>query len=347
MRVIQVAHRFPPHPGGIEYHVMELSEFLVERGVEVLVLTTTPEPYPGNLPFRVYRFKPLAEPLRNPISFKLVLQFRKLARESIAHLHSPYTFSTLLTYPFAEKAVITLHGRPYYGGVFRYLAKVHEKVSITLTKGAHFISLTELGASYLKAMGIPEERIHVIPNFVNIERLQSLAKGVEGGHAYDLLYVGGLVEAKGLDQLVRDLSELEMSLAIIGKGPLREKLEELAKGLGVRVHFLGALPREKVIRAYLSARAVILPSRSEGFPTVVLEALSLGRPVILSDIEVHRRLFKDVALLYRPGNPSSLKEAILSLDSFSPEKAVKFVKENYDIRVVGSRVLSLYKSIWE
>ncbi len=347
MRVVQVSHKFPPHPGGIEYHVMKLSEYLSSQGIEVIVLTTTPNPCHKRLPFRVYRFKPLVEPLRNPLSFKLAIKFRELSKDAIAHLHSPYTFSTLLTYPLSEKAVITLHGRPYYKGIAGLFAKVHERVSLILTRGAHFIALTEIDASYLSNMGIPKERVHVIPNFVDVEELKFLSEGVEFNPRYDLIYVGGLVEAKGIDQLIIDVSKIGISLAIVGDGPLRSKLEGLASRLGANVHFLGRLPREKVIPMYSSSRAVILPSRSEGFPTVVLEALALGKPTILSDISVHRHLFGEVAVFYRPGDPSSLREALSLIETFSPEKASKFVSSKYDIRVVGPRLISLYRSLDE
>ncbi len=339
--------------------MQKLSFFLASRGNDVIVLTTSEqggESLEGGV--TVVRFRPVAEPLRNPLSMRLPLAFRRMAGNAdVVHMHSPYTFTTLLSYPFSrkERTVITLHGRPYYAGPAALAAKIHERISFLLLRGAGaFVALTELDVSYMESMGIPRERIRVIPNFVDVRELEAWGREVdpvEKEREIQLLYVGGFVEAKGLDQLLldlRSLPDLDVGLWMIGGGPLEGRLRRLAGGMGVR--FLGRKSRRDLIPYFKGADALILPSRSEGFPTVVLEAAALGTPIILSDIPVHRQLFEGMALFFTPKNPGTLRQALDRLVAGVEdlvERAKKVVRDRYDLRVVGEDILRLYSELAE
>jgi glycosyltransferase involved in cell wall biosynthesis len=112
-------------------------------------------------------------------------------------------------------------------------------------------------------------------------------------HEKVILYLGRLVEIKGVEYLIKAFSIVEKqsndaALVIAGIGPLRKDLEELARELGVhRIHFAGYVP-DIYAKSYLLRRScmVVVPSviterlQGEGGPIVVLEALSAGRPVI-------------------------------------------------------------------
>jgi len=354
MRVLQICHRFPPHPGGIEYHVKRLSRFLSSRGHEVTVLTTHRGPTEiEEDDYKVVRLRSFLEPLRNPLPLELPFYFRKIAESfDLIHMHSVYTFTTLLSYPFArrERVVITLHGRASYRGLASLLAELHERISFRILRGAAvFIALNEVDKELMVSRGIDEGKIRVIPNFIDLEEIDNLARSsnpVEREGDVQLLFVGGLTEAKNLDSLLSDLRGVDgASLWIVGDGPMRGKLMKLAEGM--RVRFLGRMDMGGWIPYALSSDAIILPSRSEGFPTIVLEAMALGKPVILSDIEVHKRLFSGIAIFYRPGDRESLRKALKNLENFDipPENLRSIVEKNYDIRVVGERILSVYSDL--
>ena len=356
MRILQVCHRFPPHPGGIEYHVKRLSKFLSSRGHEVTVLTTHKGPSrTEESEYRVVRLRSFLEPLRNPIPLELPFRFREMAESfDLIHMHSVYTFTTLLSYPFArrERVVITLHGRASYRGFASLLAELHERTSFRLLRGAAaFIALNEVDKELMVNRGIDESKIRVIPNFIDLEEIDSSArssKPAEREGDVQLLFVGGLTEAKNLDSLLMDLRGVDgASLWIVGDGPMRGKLMKLAEGM--RVRFLGRMDMRGWMPYALSSDAIILPSRSEGFPTIVLEAMALGKPVILSDIEVHKRLFSDIAIFYKPGDRESLKKALRDLENFDiPPRMLRYIVEkNYDIKVVGEKILSVYSDLIE
>jgi glycosyltransferase involved in cell wall biosynthesis len=105
-----------------------------------------------------------------------------------------------------------------------------------------------------------------------------------------VLFVGRLVYYKGLDVLLEALRlTVRARLAIVGVGPLANRLVEQAAQLGVtdRVAFLGAVSAERLRAMYKRARFLVLPSvaPSEAFGMVQLEAMAAGRPVIATDLK--------------------------------------------------------------
>lgn len=119
-----------------------------------------------------------------------------------------------------------------------------------------------------------------------------------------VLFVGNLVEVKGVDRLLsawRILtqvllrSSLEVELLIIGEGPNRQKLEKQARDAGIAgsVRFIGGKPHREISHWMRSVDCLCLPSRSEGMPNVVLEALACGVPVVASGVGEVPFLIKD------------------------------------------------------
>lgn len=143
----------------------------------------------------------------------------------------------------------------------------------------------------LEALGVANSQIVVLPNGVDLRLFRpgegdALARdfGLSGPV---LLSVGHLVEGKGHDLVVDALARLAgFSLVIVGDGPevgrLRARIA--ANRLAHRVRLAGAVPHERLAQYYRAAFAVILASRREGMPNVVLESLASGTPVVATAV---------------------------------------------------------------
>jgi glycosyltransferase involved in cell wall biosynthesis len=135
-------------------------------------------------------------------------------------------------------------------------------------------------AGLVQSWGVDQQRIRVVPN---------AAPKLEPAAARDAgrgVFLGRLVAWKHVADPIGVLPRLpDLTLDVVGTGPELESLRQHAASLGVgdRVTFRGALPRDRSLSLLASAGFLVLPSSYEGMPHVVLEAFALGVPVVASD----------------------------------------------------------------
>jgi colanic acid/amylovoran biosynthesis glycosyltransferase len=182
--------------------------------------------------------------------------------------------------------VVTAHGADAYtlrGGVVRRLKK------LVLRRAAASVPVSgEIGALLADLGPVTSP----VPMGVDVARIRSEA-GERRPEPGRILFVGRLVQKKGVDLLLEAASRLpEARAVIIGDGPLRGKLEDLASELGVsgRTEFLGQQPRQDVMSQMARAAILVLPSQvgaggdQDGVPVVLGEAMAAGVPVVASEI---------------------------------------------------------------
>lgn len=209
--------------------------------------------------------------------------------------------------------------------------------------------------------GLPAERLVVIPNGIDAgaypaSRLAELDSCGVGAGRRLVTYVGRLDRQKGVRWLVeaasRWLNRLpDCDLLLVGKGPDRTALELLCEehGISKRVRFAGW--RGDVPAILAASTLLVLPSRWEGMPNVVLEAMASRLPVLATDVEGVRELLGDETgpqtVLY--GDTEAFVEKLVALMSDS-ELARQLGRKNR-LRVETEfrldRMVGAYQDLWE
>jgi glycosyltransferase involved in cell wall biosynthesis len=171
-------------------------------------------------------------------------------------------------------------------------------------------------AAWLAASGVPRERVVVVPN--GVER--STGAGRPVGEIRRVVMVGTLRAVKGHDVLIDAAPRLlarhpGMRFDIVGGGPLAAELRARAASLGVAPAFTFHGHREDARAWAADADVVVLPSRSEGLPNAILEAMAAGRPVVASAVGGIPDAIEHgvTGLLVPPGDPLALADALARL----------------------------------
>jgi len=205
-------------------------------------------------------------------------------REGIgARVHTPHTFAFLFAGMFGAGK------RALYRGVERWLAQRTQRL----------IAVSQDEARTIRESGVvPAERLRVVENGIDprpCAAARPLARA-ELGFRDDapLCFTAGLLNlAKGQDLLLEALAApgLErVQLALAGEGELRPELEACAAALGGRVRLLGF--RADMPALLATCDAYVLPSRWEGLPYVLLEAMAAARPIVATPVDGARELVR-------------------------------------------------------
>ncbi|HEY4080401.1 MAG TPA: glycosyltransferase family 4 protein [Burkholderiaceae bacterium] len=228
------------------------------------------------------------------------------------------------------------------------------------SKAAALIGVCAALVDVLRGWRLSEAKLHVMRNGVDLERFQPLPREdmrrqLGLGAAPVLLSVGNLVELKGHKLLVQALARLlpeypDAQLVIIGEGPERAGLEQLARDLGVqdRLRLTGALPNTELSRWYSAADLSVLASSREGWANVLLESMACGTPVVATDVGGSAEVMGDsiAGVLVRQRDPESLAQAMLQLLLKAPDRSqVRAYAEQFSWQATTNAQLSLFAAI--
>jgi glycogen(starch) synthase len=165
--------------------------------------------------------------------------------------------------------------------------------------------------------GLPAEKVVVIPNPVSppaLDDREALRRrhGLEGR---TLVFAGRMVPQKAIPVALEAVVRTpDVSLVLAGEGPYLERLQQLARSLPLdgRARFLGPQPRQTVFELLRAADAALLSSSWENFPHMVVEALSVGTPVVATDVGGVTEILRDGenGLLVPMNDPDALAGAI-------------------------------------
>lgn len=167
-----------------------------------------------------------------------------------------------------------------------------------------FIALTDFARDKFSAGGLPADRLHVKPNFLNAD------PGPGAGGGGYALFIGRLTPEKGVRTLLRAWQELGLTLPLklLGDGPLSAEVAQAARETP-GVEWLGQRPKAEVLELARAAECLIFPSEwYEGFPMTLVEAMAVGLPVIASRVGSMQSLIDPgrTGLHFTPGDAHDL-----------------------------------------
>jgi glycosyltransferase involved in cell wall biosynthesis len=182
---------------------------------------------------------------------------------------------------------------------------------------AAFLVPGEASRTYLRALGVADERIVTAPNAVDVSIFARVEREPHEGPVR-LLAVGRLAREKGIDVLLRAADGLPVEIALAGVGPEEGRLRQLA---GPNVRFLGQVPRDDLPAVFAAADILVLPSRSEPWGMVLNEAALAGLPLVATSAAgAAHELVEDGAngFVVPPDDVGALREALQRLVDDEP-----------------------------
>ena len=300
-----VTHRYAPAIGGVERVVEQLARGLARRGIAVEVVTTDPT---GQLPMReqrdgvlVRRFPTLANDSTYYVAPRLATWLkRNAARFALIHAHSYHTALAPLSALAAWSARTPLLLSPYYhgGGHTPLRQALHLPYRLAgywmVRQARRLIYISQAERALFEQHFGPGQAQLVAPCGVETDQpLATLPHARPPGRKI-ILAVGRLESYKQTDRLVMALPLLspEYELVVIGNGPLRAWIEQVATELGVRtrLRLLDHVAQPDLHSWYRSADVFVSLSRHESFGMTLLEGAAAGAAIIASDIPAHREV---------------------------------------------------------
>lgn len=363
-----------PSYGGIQSHVWELSQKLIEKGHHVTILTS--RSLGKGIQKRMESGRSIIElpkaPLyRLPVGANLLDEshFNDVVKAWVRKHHEAFDVIHLhgrsgLWIPWrlphlAPKCIWTVHGLTAQEWVYngsQSSGTLHAKWSHWLEKLAaqrvgHVIAVSvDISHEVIRFLGCDPSRISVVPNGI-------IQRGYVAKRSDTLIgYAGRLVTLKGIMLLPDLLQRLDPSckLVLIGKGPAKDKLIRAFKrqDLEDRVIWIGQIPQQQVVEWLMKISVLVAPSYYEPQGRVVLEAMSVGCPVVagntggLSEMITHGVN----GLLCPPGDAESLYQAVKDLTTNSEDArriglaGWRSSRERYGWESIVNDTVNLYES---
>jgi len=353
----------PDIPGGVEKHCQELFPRIAAKGHKVLLCTRNSYVTKKIDEWRGVKLINCFAPRRK--SFEAIVHtFIALLK---ARWHSPDVVHinaigpSLLT-PFARlmglRVVVTNHGPDYdrqkWGNVAKFVLRLGEKMGGLYAN--EIIVISSVIANIIRQRCHRESNL--IYNGVNLPKKSGNVDflteiGVEPNKY--LLAVARFVPEKGLHDLIEAFKALKGNYKLVIAGEADHETE-YSRNLRQmtseddRIILTGYITGESLNQAYSHARIFVLPSYHEGLPIVLLEALSYGLPVLVSDILANKEVGLPSERYFKCGNVSDLKEKMealleIKLSEREKEEIRSQIKEKYNWDRIAEQTIEVYRKV--
>jgi glycosyltransferase involved in cell wall biosynthesis len=383
MKVMQVTPEFPPPLiGGGGYHVYNLTRELIKKGVEVTVFTfnsSKGSPLTGKIvetqsgKVKVYRFPMFSVPRTiYAIAPTLILSLLR-EQPDIIHAHG-YQFFTSDAAAMMNRIkkiplILTLHGFPRGFSKLSHTTYFNLIGKRTLKTAKKIIAVSSKVAEEFKTIGVPEDRVTIIPNGVNLDEFNCTPNGDNFRKRLSIkknekliLSIGRLEEIKGFQYLITALSRIQSEInpiKLVIAGPEFNYGQQLRKltaetKMEDKVIFYGPIDGREKLDAFAAADITVVPSIYEGFSIFLLEAMAAGKPIIATKTGIAQELIQNGknGFLTNSGDAEDLSEKILTilndnqLSSLIGRESRNTAKD-FDWEKIADQILLIYNQCLE
>lgn len=387
IRVLHVVDVISSRYGGITTAIENICSGLGRLGVQVLVLATDRDWPQGRLkrffsnPFRCKdHWRSLVATAWSPLSYAPGID-RHLDRYGygfdLIHIHGLYRYPQYAAARFARRIgrpyIISPHGsldpvmfnKPERRLPKRLYERLFERRNLAGANAIHYTAAEEQSLAeglcmyrtpgFVVPLGFDLEQFRRLPSKGNFRRRFALGDGSL------TLFCGRITMRKGLDLLLpafARLAKIERAARLAVVGPDNEgcwaQYQELARQLGVedRIVMTGMLGGEELLEAYVDADLMALPSYSENFGNVVVEAMLCGTPVLISDrVKIWREIAGSDSGIVTPCEVGAVTAGLLRLAADSElrrrlgENGYRCARKNYGIEETSAMLAGHYRRI--
>jgi glycosyltransferase involved in cell wall biosynthesis len=374
--------------GGVENHVLNLCKHGLERGMSVGLISLVNEPVAEEfkrIGIQVYLLNDsMAWSPRMAQSLLPLVRLLRTLKPDVVHLHGirPTFLGSIAAVASGTKVIVsTLHGSyalmamDHKGGLNKKLlwaAKLLHWIGFSLS-GRVLLDCERLKDDVvqiykgltLDVNSVLKRKIRVVHNSIDLDQFLIAGDSLDRrsvGLPENGLVVGTVARLdepkKGLGVLLeamRQVAEVKANvhLAIVGEGWARDQLTRTTERLGLsdRVRFLGFQPDLPAV--YRLFDIFVLPSFSEGFPTVNLEAMAACLPVITTDVGgAAEAVSEDISgYVVRPRDSAQLCEAILKLCNDKGKRTAmgkagrELVEKHFSSKIMADKIFEVYREI--
>ncbi|NJE11147.1 glycosyltransferase [Thermococcus sp. MAR1] len=348
--------------GGVSTHTKELTRALRKLGVNVEVYNISPDKeysLPISALIKLYK-RTLG------LSFKLLKDSKKF---DVIHIQSsgpiggflPAIVGALWKKLLGFKLIVTFHYRPDK----RFIQKWRWVFNFVLSNSDRLFVVSQQQRDNIKHIFEDENvrKVLVIQNGFNSSLFNPVDKfearkilGLPSDKRV-ILNVANLVPVKGHEFLIRAFSKVvkerkDVLLIIVGDGSERKKLERLISELGLEnyIKLVGSKPHDEIPLWMNAADIFVLPSLSEGNPTVMFEALGVGLPFVGTAVGGVPEIITsgDYGLLCPPADPECLGEKILiALDKEWDREKIREYAEQFTWEEIAEKILGVYYEVFK
>jgi glycosyltransferase involved in cell wall biosynthesis len=366
-KILHIPNYYPPHIGGIEDVCHSIVAGLPEFRHTVLCFndkrTTEDDFYEG---VRVIRCGVVKKLFSQSLSFSYKKELKKVFAEfqpDIVHFHTPNPLASvylLMTIPKNVKLIVHWHSDIVEQGfLYKFYKPIEKRL---LTRAALVLATSPAYIEGSEPLSIWKEKVEVIPNTINIQKLirkEEDKQGIEKiraqyGHSKILFTFGRHVPYKGLHSLLDAVPMIEKNVAVViaGKGPLTEKLK--ADNTAPNVFFPGRLHEDELRRYLYAADIFLFPSitRNEAFGIALAEAMYCGLPAVTFTIPASGvnwvSIDRETGLEVENRNSEALAAAVNLLLADSEmrktmgENAARRAREYFLIESIKDKLVGIY-----